>query len=173
MTRLQDRPADYQALGAAVGLSSFWAFLADVQLRLKQPDAALQSLQMGQESAAARDEQLYLSELYRLRGDARLQQGHIQPAEDAWREALDIAQQQDCKPFILRAAMRLCAHLGQRGERESARTVLAEACEGFHDGFLLLELQVAKKALDELGPPNGETSEVIFWLECAGTRPHT
>jgi predicted ATPase len=92
------------------------------------------------------------AELYRHKGQLLQRQGHSEAAEELYRNALSIAQEQGAKLWELRAAVslaRLCCDQGRR--RAEARDLLAPVYGWFTEGFNTPDLKEAKALLEELG----------------------
>jgi predicted ATPase len=91
------------------------------------------------------------AELNRHKGRLLLRQGHPEAAEDLYRKALSIAEEQEAKLWELRAAVSL-ARLRRRdqGRRAEAHDLLAPVYGWFTEGFDTADLKEAKALLDEL-----------------------
>jgi tetratricopeptide (TPR) repeat protein len=86
----------------------------------------------------------------RLRGELRLKQGDTELAEADFREATALTQKMGAKTFELQATTSLARLLAKVGRRDEARTMLAEICNWFAEGFDTADLKDAKALLDEL-----------------------
>ena len=95
-------------------------------------------------------ERLLAAELYRYKGQVLLRRGHIEGAEQLYRKALSIAQQQDAKLWELRAAVSLARLRRDLGRYTEARDLLAPVYGWFTEGFDTPVLQEAKALLGEL-----------------------
>jgi ATP/maltotriose-dependent transcriptional regulator MalT len=71
-------------------------------------------------------------------------------AEQGFRTAIRIAQDQSAKSFELHATMGLARLLNAQGKRDQARAMLAEIYGWFSEGFDTPVLKRAKSLLDEL-----------------------
>jgi predicted ATPase len=85
------------------------------------------------------------AELYRHKGQPLLRRGHAEVAEELYRKALNVAQEQEAKMWELRAAASL-ARL-----RREARDLLAPVYGWFTEGFGTPDLIEAKALLEALG----------------------
>jgi len=85
-----------------------------------------------------------------LKGQLLLRQGHTNTAEELYRKALRIAQEQEAKLWELRAAVSLARLRRDQGRRAEARDLLAPVCGWFTEGFDKPDLKEAKALLDEL-----------------------
>jgi predicted ATPase len=74
---------------------------------------------------------------------------HAREAEDCFRQALDLAHQQQAKYLELRAAMSLCRLWQQQGKGAEARQLLAEIYGWFTEGFDTADLQEARALLED------------------------
>jgi len=90
------------------------------------------------------------AELYRHKGQLLLRQGHSEAAEELYRKALSIAEEQEAKLWELRAAASLARLRGNQGRRAEARDFLAPIYGWFTEGFDTADLKEAKALLDEL-----------------------
>jgi predicted ATPase len=90
------------------------------------------------------------AELNRHRGELLLRQGHIETAEELYRKALSIAEEQEAKLWELRAAMSLARLRRDQGRYMEARDLLAPVYAWFTEGFGTPDLKEAKALLDEL-----------------------
>jgi predicted ATPase len=91
------------------------------------------------------------AELYRLKGQLLLRQGHIEAAEELYRKALSIAREQEAKLWELRAAASLARLRRDQGRRAEARDLLGPVYGWFTEGFDTPDLKEAISLLDELG----------------------
>jgi predicted ATPase len=95
-------------------------------------------------------ERWFLSELNRLKGQLLLRQRHTETAEELYRKALSVAQEQNAKLWELRAATSLARLRREQGRRTEARDLLAPVYDWFTEGFETADLKEAKAVLDEL-----------------------
>ena len=90
------------------------------------------------------------AELNRHKGQLLLRQRHSEVAEELYRKALSIAQEQKAKLWELRAAVSLARLCRDQGRRAEARDLLAPVYGWFTEGFDTPDLKQAKALLDEL-----------------------
>jgi predicted ATPase len=96
-------------------------------------------------------ERWFIAELHRHKGQLLLRQGHTEAAEELYRKALSIAQEQEAKLWELRAAVSLAWLRRDQGRRAEARDHLAPIYGWFTEGFDTPDLREAKALLGELG----------------------
>jgi predicted ATPase len=97
-------------------------------------------------------ERWFAAELNRHKGQLLLRQGHAEAAEELYRKALSVAQDQEAKLWELRAAVSLARLWRDQGKRSQARELLAPVYGWFTEGFGTPVLQEAKALLAELAP---------------------
>ena len=90
------------------------------------------------------------AELNRHKGQLLLRQGHPEAAEELYRKALSIAEEQEAKLWELRAAASLARLRRDQGRQAEARDLLAPVYGWFTEGFDTADLKEAKALLDEL-----------------------
>jgi predicted ATPase len=90
------------------------------------------------------------AELNRHKGQLLLRQGYTEAAEELYRKALGIAEEQGAKLWELRAAVSLARLRRDQGRRAEARDLLAPVYGWFTEGFGTPDLKEAKKLLDEV-----------------------
>ena len=90
------------------------------------------------------------AELYRHKGQLLLRQGDSEAAEELYRKAISIAEEQEAKLWELRAAVSLARLRRDQGRRAEARDLLAPVYGWFTEGFDTPDLKEAKVLLDEL-----------------------
>src|SRR6516165_9561609 len=89
------------------------------------------------------------AELNRHKGRLLLTQGHAEAAENFYRKASRIAQQQEAKLSELRAAMSLARLRREQGRRAEGRDLLAPVYNWFTEGLETPDLREAKALLGE------------------------
>jgi predicted ATPase len=92
----------------------------------------------------------FAAEPNRLKGQLLLRQGHSEAAEELYRKALSIAEEQEAKLWELRAATSLARLWDEQGRRAEARELLAPVYEWFTEGFETADLKETKALLGEL-----------------------
>ena len=93
-----------------------------------------------------------LAEFQRLRGDLLLAlSSENAPEAELWyQKACEIAQKQQARMLLLRAAIRLCRLWREQGELEAAQRLLSEVYYAMTEGFETPELKEAKAILETL-----------------------
>jgi tetratricopeptide (TPR) repeat protein len=91
--------------------------------------------------------------LYQLKGELlrTRDEASDREAEQSFRTAIRIAQNQHAKSLELRATTSFARLLAKQGQADEARTTLAEIYGWFTEGFDTVDLKDAKTLLDELG----------------------
>jgi predicted ATPase len=98
------------------------------------------------------EDRAFEAEANRLRGELLLKQNNSNTteAEKCFRHAVKIARNQNAKSWELRARTSLARLLDKTRRRDEARTLLADICAWFTEGFDTADLKDAKALLDEL-----------------------
>ncbi len=120
--------------------------LADAYGKLNRNDEGLKAIAEGLTLVEKIGKHGYGAELHRLKGELLLQlspDNHAE-AEICFRQALDIARQQQAKSWELRAAMSLARLWQQQGKRQDAYELLAPVYNWFTEGFDTADLREAK-----------------------------
>ena len=116
-----------------------------------QAEEALTLLDEALEIVERTGERWFAAELNRRKGELLLHQGHAEAAEEFYRKALSIAEEQEAKLWELRAAVGLARLRRDQGRRRAeARDLLAPVYGWFTEGFATPDLKEAKTLLDEL-----------------------
>jgi len=92
----------------------------------------------------------FAAELDRHKGQLLLRQGNSEAAEELYRKALSIAQEQEAKLWELRAVASLARLRRDQGRPAEARDLLAPVYGWFTEGFDTPDLKEAKALLVEL-----------------------
>jgi DNA-binding winged helix-turn-helix (wHTH) protein/predicted ATPase len=137
--------ADAHRIGSGLFLPLMHALLAESELRCDQPQEALRSLDAAFAVAARTGERVHESELYRLRGELRLQLARDGTEEGLadLEAALSIANGQGAKLLALRASLSLARSWNGRGRREEARMLVVRARQEVAEGQDLPDLAEA------------------------------
>ena len=150
MSLLRAGLADYRARRADLWMPHFLALLAEACEIAGEIEEGLTLLDEGLGIAERTGARWFAAELNRQRGRLLLRQGHPEAAEELYRKALGIAQEQEAKLWELRAAASLARLWRDQGRRAAARDLLAPFYGWFTEGFATPDLKEAKALLDEL-----------------------
>ncbi len=142
--------AAYRATGAEIWIPHFIALLARAYEIAGKIEDAVTQLDEALQAVERTGERWFAAELNRHKGQLLLGQGHSGAAEELYREALTIAEEQGAKLWELRAAMSLARLRRDQGRRAEARDLLAPVYGWFTEGFDTQDLKEAKALLDEL-----------------------
>ena len=140
----------YCATGATVWMPLYIALLAGVYEIADQIEEAAARLDQASQLVERTGERWFAAELDRQKGRLLLRQGHPDTAEELYRKALSVAQEQEAKLWELRAAASLARLWRDQGRCGAARDLLAPVYGWFTEGFATPDLKAAKMLLDEL-----------------------
>jgi predicted ATPase len=143
----------FAATGARLVVPSYYAMLAEAHLQTGDFATAARELDDAFRTAAEySDQNQYLAELHRLRGELLRAQSPGQPAEAeaCFQQARAVARAQQAKSFELRATLSLCRLWQQQGRRADARQELDSIFGWFTEGFNSPDLGAAKSLLQHL-----------------------
>ncbi len=116
--------------------------------RLKKAAAALSEARAIVQSGTDR---YWAAELHRLRGELlRAQGGDPAGAEVCFRQAMEVAGDQEARMLELRAAVSLARLWRSQGKGQAARQMLAEVYDRFEEGFETHDLEAARAMLRSL-----------------------
>ena len=125
--------------------------LASVYAAARRADEALRVLESSPDRRPGRTRVRH-TEIYRIEGDLhRLKSSpDLEVAEACYREAIQIAIEDEAKPFELRAATSLAKLWHEQGKSRQAYELLAPLFGWFSEGADFQDLREAKAVLDEL-----------------------
>jgi predicted ATPase len=144
-----------QAHGIGAVWPWFFALLADAYGKVGQLEEGVEALQEALQWVQRNDERLYEAEVYRIKGELLLKQ-HVPDtaaAEQCFKQALQVARQQQAKSWELRAAISLSRLWQQEGKRDDAQELLMPVYGWFTEGFDTADLQDARVLADSLSRP--------------------
>jgi predicted ATPase len=147
---LCDGLSAFRASGAVLWLPYFFAFRAMACEIAGQIEEALTFLDDALQTMERTGGRWIEAELNRLKGQLMLRQGHTDAAEELYRKALTIAEEQEAKLWELRAAVSLARLRRDQDRRGEARDLLAPIYSWFTEGFDTPDLKDAKALLDQL-----------------------
>jgi predicted ATPase len=128
----------------------FLALLAGADEMSGQIQGALTLLDEALRTVELTGERFFAAELNRHKGRLLLRQGYSEAAEDLYRKALSIAEEQGAKLWELRAAVSLARLRRHQGRHAEARDLLAPVYGWFTEGFNTPDLKEARALLNEL-----------------------
>jgi class 3 adenylate cyclase/predicted ATPase len=147
---LRNGSSAWSATGADTRISFHIALLAKACEIAGQVEKALSLLNDALEIAERIGERWLTAELYRHQGQLLLRQSRRETAEEFYRKALALAEEQNAKLWELRAAAALARLRRDQGRRSEAHDVVAPVYGWFTEGFDTPDLRDAKALLDEL-----------------------
>ena len=147
---LRSGSAAYRASGAELFAPHYIALLAAACEIAAQVEEGLILLDDALQLAEKTGERWFIAELYRQKGRLLLRLGHSDAAEELYRKALSIAEEQDAKLWVLRAAVSLARLRRDQGRHAEARDFLAPVYGWFTEGFDTPDLKEAKALLEAL-----------------------
>jgi predicted ATPase len=147
---LRSGSAAYRATGAEMWMPHHIALMAGACEIAGQIEEALILFDEALQIVERTGERWLVAELSRHKGQLLLRQGHSEAAEELYRKALNIAEEQGAKLWELRAAASLARLRRDQGCHTEARELLAPVYGWFTEGFDTGDLKEAKALLDEL-----------------------
>jgi predicted ATPase len=140
----------YRATGAEAWTPYYIALLARTWEVAGTIEESSTLLDDGLQIIERTGERWFAAELNRHKGELLLRQGHAEAAEELYRKAFSIAEEQEAKLWELRAAASLARLRRDQGREAEARDLLAPVYGWFTEGFDTPDLKEAKAVLDEL-----------------------
>jgi class 3 adenylate cyclase/predicted ATPase len=150
MSLLHSGSSAYRATGAEAWMPHYLALLAGACEIAGQVAEAVTLFDHALEIVERTGQRWLSAELNRLKGKLLLRQGNPETAEQLYRKALSIAQEQGAKLWELRAAVSLAQLHREQCRRAEARGLLAPIYAWFTEGFDTQDLKGAKALLDAL-----------------------
>jgi predicted ATPase len=150
VARIREGITQSARLGRTHLLPYCLAFLAEGLARQGDRTSALAALRQGLEAASTTGEHMWVAELHRLTGTVLLAENRLDEGQGSLQQAIRIAQAQQAKALELRAAANLARFWGEQGRRPEACDLLAPVYGWFTEGFDTIDLQEAKRLLDEM-----------------------
>jgi class 3 adenylate cyclase/predicted ATPase len=147
---LRSGSSAYRATGAEAWMPHYIALLARACEIAGQVEEGLTLLDDALQIVERTGERWFAAELNRHKGQLLLRQGHSEAAEELYRKALSVAEEQGAKLWELRAAASLARLRRDQGRHAEARALLAPVYDWFTEGFDTPDLKEAKALLDEL-----------------------
>jgi class 3 adenylate cyclase/predicted ATPase len=150
MSLLRSGLAAYRATGAELLAPLYMSHLARACAMAGHIGEGLALLDDALRIVERTGERWFAAELSRHKGRLLLQQGRDKAAEELYRTASIIAEEQEAKLWELRAAVSLARLRRDQGRRVEARDLLAPVYGWFTDGFATRDLKEAKGLLNGL-----------------------
>jgi class 3 adenylate cyclase/predicted ATPase len=153
MIQIRQGLAGWRALGTELFVPYFLTHLAEEYGALNRVDEGLDALKEGWEAMERTGEHWWEAEMHRLKGDllSRQSTSDVVQATDSFRQALEVARNQQAKSLELRAATSLARLWRSQGKGQEAYDLLAPLYGWFTEGFDTADLKDAKALLEELG----------------------
>jgi class 3 adenylate cyclase/predicted ATPase len=147
---LRSGSSAYRATGAETLMPYFLALLAEAYEIAGQVEESLTLLEEALQIVERTGERQFSADLNRHKGQLLLRQGDSQAAEELYRKALSIAEEQEAKLWELRAATSLARLRRDQGRRAEARDLLTPVYGWFTEAFDTQDLKEAKALLEAL-----------------------
>jgi predicted ATPase len=138
----------YRATGAAMWVPHFISLLAIAYDVAEEVGEALALLDDALQLVEKTQEGWFAAELNRHKGQLLLRQGHSEAAEELYRKALIIAEEQTAKLWELRATVGFARLRRDQGRRAEARDLLAPVYGWSTEWIGTPDLKEAKALLD-------------------------
>jgi predicted ATPase len=138
--------------GIGLNMPILTTVLAEAEALAGDMNAGLETIELALAATERQGERWFAAETNRIRGEILLKRdlGDTAPAEEAYRTAIAIAQQQKAQSFELRAAVSLARLWRDQGKPRQARELLAPVDGWFTEGLDTPDLKEAQALLDEL-----------------------
>jgi predicted ATPase len=152
--------AAIHAAGKIQGRVMMLSMLAEVYARDGQGETGLDILAEALELVHTQGLLLWEAEVYRLRGELLLAESNprqtttderVEEAAACFQQALALARQRQFRTWELRAATSLARLWQSQGKCTAARALLAPVYGWFTEGFDTVDLQEARRLLEDLG----------------------
>jgi predicted ATPase len=150
MFLLRSGSAAYRATGAEAWMPQFITLLARGCAIAGQFQEAVTLLDDALQIVERTGERWFAAELNRHKGELLLRQEKSEAAEQLYRKALRIADEQEAKLWELRASVSLARLRRDQGRAIEACDLLAPVYDWFTEGFGTPDLVAAKALLNEL-----------------------
>jgi class 3 adenylate cyclase/predicted ATPase len=150
---LRNGSAAYRATGPVAFMPFYTDLLAMACEIAGQIEEASSLLDDALQIVERTGERWFVAELNRHKGELLLRQGRSEAAEELYRKALSIAEEQGAKLWELRAATSLARLRRQQSRPQEAAALLAPILGWFTEGFDTADLKDAKALLDKLTEP--------------------
>jgi DNA-binding winged helix-turn-helix (wHTH) protein len=139
--------AAHAAAGTVTFSTVMLAFLAEGHLRAGDPTAGLAAVDEGLAIADTTIEQMWVPELWRIRGELLFAAGRPADGEAALQRALDEARAIQARVHEVRAALALATHWRNTGRAADGRAAVRAALSGISDRAAHPDLDAARSLL--------------------------
>ena len=136
----------------------FLCEFADGLGKAGQSDQGLVAIDEALARSRRNDENWYLAELLRVKGELLLQTGGtiaVSDAEKLFRQSLALARRKKTPAWELRTAISLSRLWREHARAQAAEILLRSAYDKFTEGFDTADLVTARRLLDELSQTSG------------------
>jgi len=147
---IRNGSAAYRATGAEAWVPHQIALLARASEIAGQIEEAVDLVDDSLQITERTGERWLAAELYRYKGWLLSGRGQSEAAEELYRKALSIAEEQGAKLWELRAAVSLARLRRDQGRQAEARDLLGPIYGWFSEGFDTQDLKEAKVLLEDL-----------------------
>jgi predicted ATPase len=147
---LRSGASAYRDTGAETFMPHYIALLAGACENAGQIEEAVILLEDALQIVERTGERWFAAELNRHKGQLLLRQGHSDVAEELYRKAGSIAEEQSAKLWELRAAVSLARLRRDQGRPAEAHDLLAPIYGWFTEGFRTPDLKNAKALIEAL-----------------------
>ena len=151
-SQLRRAVTDYRALDNKNGAPTVYGLIADLEAMMGHADSALTTIDLALAMAAEMGEHWADSVLFRRKAEILLMRD-TSAAEEAFRQAIDVAATQGARSYELVASISLAKLCQSTGRAAQAHAVLAPALEGFSPTSEMPEIAEAQALLGELSTP--------------------
>jgi tetratricopeptide (TPR) repeat protein len=143
--------AAYRATRGELGRPYWLLLLAEAYEKADRLEDGLGALAEALACATEHEDVVCSAEILRWKGELLIRKNGSNHAEtqSCFRRAISVARQQGAKSYELRATMSLARLLDRQGQRDQARTMLAEIYGWFTEGLDTADLKDAKALLDQ------------------------
>ena len=147
---IKDCYDDYISTGTEI-FSTYWiAYLAEAYLNMGKAAEGLKVLDKVLDPDQKNEENSYLAEIYRIKGELARSAKDPYTAELNLVKAIDIARHQNSKSMELRSSISLCHFLTDINRTDDALESLSGIYNWFTEGFDTKDLMQSKSILDNI-----------------------
>jgi predicted ATPase len=145
---------EYRTAGYQLGITALYVLLGNSYLSRGQTERAIEIVERGLATTKLNSEQIFESELCRLKAQAILRSGAPEAKDAALsllNHGLTVARGQQATSLELRLVTDLANMKRESGDFRSARAILTPVYNRFTEGSNTADLKRAKALLDSLG----------------------